>query len=324
MSLHPLIPWPITLLLALALLGFVGWRLVVDPRRRVRWALRGGAALAICLGLLGPAVAGGSARQAATDVNVWFVVDTTTSAKARDYVDGRPRIEGYREDVDKIVDEMAGARFSLITFDQSARVSMPLTNDTTAVKTSMDTLTPEISTYSGGSSITEANETLTSALERSQERFPNRARVVFYLGDGEQTAQGEPAPFEVGDLVDGGAVLGYGTEQGGPMAETSFDGSDGEDIKDSSGNVGMSVIDEAALEGIAEQLGVPYVHREGGDIGPAMEEADPGTVIEEAGSEVQSYTSAAWVMALVAALLLCLDVWMVNREAARLRKAATA
>lgn len=324
MSLNPLVPWPLVVLLALPLLAFAGWRLVVDPQRRVRWAVRGLAALALVVGLLGPSVPGGSARQAATDVNVWFVVDTTTSANARDYRGGKPRLDGYREDVAKIMEEMPGARFSVITFDQSARVAMPLTNDTTALTTMMETLTPEISMYSGGSSISAADQTLLGALTRSQERFPNRARVVFYLGDGEQTASTPPAPFEVKELVDGGAVLGYGTAEGGPMAKTNNDGSAGEDVTDSQGNVGRSVIDEAALQEIAGQLDVPYTHRTGGDIGPAMKKADPGEVVEGAGSEVQTYTSVVWVPALLTLLLLCLDVWLINREAARLRRAVTA
>lgn len=323
MTWQPLVPWPLAVVLGLTLVGFAAWRVVVDDRRRVRWLLRGGAGLLVAVGLLGPAVAGGEARQAATDVNVWFVLDTTTSANARDYRGDRPRIEGYREDVDKILQDMPGARFSVITFDQQARTAMPLTNDTTALGTAMETLAPEISSYSGGSSITVAADALRGSLERSRERFPNRARVVFYLGDGEQTSGQEPAPFEVGDLVDGGAVLGYGTDEGGPMASTDADGSPGEDVTDASGQVGRSVIDEEALGQVAEQLGVPYVHRDGGSIAPAMAEADPGTVIEEAGDRVQTYTSIAWVCALLVALLLLLDVWVVGRESARLRAAVS-
>lgn len=323
MTFNPLVPWPLVVLLALVLLGFAGWRLVADRQRRVRWGVRAAAVLALTFGLLGPSVPGGSARQAATDVNVWFVVDTTTSANARDYRGDKPRLDGYREDVAKIVEEMPGARFSVITFDQTARTAMPLTNDTTALSTMMETITPEISIYSGGSSITVAEDVVLQALERSKERFPNRARVVFYLGDGEQTASTDPAPFQVGDLVDGGAVLGYGTAEGGPMASTNADGSQGDDVKDSQGNVGKSVIDEQALEEVAEQLGVPYTHRTGGDIGPAMADADPGEVIEEAGNEVQTYTSVVWVPAVLTVLLLLLDVWLVNREAARLRRATS-
>ena len=198
--------------------------------------------------LLGPATTGGIARQAASDVNVFFVVDTTTSAMARDHVDGATRLDGYRDDIAKIQKEMPGARFSIITFDYTARVTMPLTTDTQALRTATDNLRAEDSLYSGGSSVTEANERLRTTLEGVKERQPERARIVFYLGDGEQTSSEPGTPFDVADLVDGGAVLGYGTEEGGRMATTNADGSTGDDVTDASGNPGVSKIDEAKLE----------------------------------------------------------------------------
>ena len=267
------------------------------------------------------AIDGGSARQAATDVNVFFVVDTTASSMARDFDDGRTRLEGYREDMMKIRDELPGARFSIITFDQSARVTLPLTTDTNALRTDVDNLRAEDSQYSGGSSVTAARERLRTTLEGVDESHPERASFVFYLGDGEQTAPGEPEPFDLGDLVDGGAVLGYGTEEGGRMASVDADGSTGPDITGPDGSPGVSRIDEDRLEAIADQLGVPYVHRSGGDIGPAMEEVDPGTVVQGAGGPVETFTSLVWIFALLASGLLLVDLFVTTRELSRLRRA---
>ncbi|MGO1165037.1 MAG: vWA domain-containing protein [Janibacter sp.] len=321
MSLHPVIPWPIVVVIGLLLVGFTTWRLIADPRHRVRWGLRLGTSLVMVLALLGPAVNGGIAKQAASDVNVFFVVDTTTSAMARDYQGDQTRLEGYREDIAKIQEEMPGARFSIITFDYAARVVMPLTTDTTALQTAAENMTPENSLYSGGSSVTVADEQLRTTLEGAQERTPERSRIVFYLGDGEQTASSEPSAFDVGDLVDGGAVLGYGTKEGGKMATTRGDGSTGDDVKDAEGNPGISTIDEKQLEAVADQLGVPYTHREGGDIAPAMDEADPGTTTDAEGAEIEIYTSIVWVFAILLAILLSIDLFYVIREIGRLRRA---
>lgn len=323
MSLHPVIPWPLVVIIGLVLVGFTTWRLVADQRRRGRWGLRLATSLVMVIALLGPAVNGGIATQASSDVNVFFVVDTTTSSMARDHEDGRTRLEGYREDIAKIQEEMPGARFSLITFDYAARVTMPLTTDTNALQTAAENMTAENSLYSGGSSVTVAAEQLRTTLEGAQERTPERSRVVFYLGDGEQTASSEPAPFDLGDLVDGGAVLGYGTDEGGRMATTRGDGSTGEDVEDAEGNPGVSVIDEEQLEGIADQFGVPYTHRDGGDIAPALAEADPGTTTDGEGAEIEIYTSAVWVFAVLLVLLLAVDVFLVTREIGRLRRART-
>ncbi|WP_435201385.1 vWA domain-containing protein [Janibacter sp. GS2] len=321
MSLHPLIPWPLVVVIGLLLVGFTTWRLVADPRRRGRWALRLVTGLVMVVALLGPAVNGGIAQQAASDVNVFFVVDTTTSSMARDHNGKQTRLEGYREDIAKIQKEMPGARFSLITFDYATRVVMPLTTDTTALQAAASTMRAENSLYSGGSSVTAAGERLRTTLEGAQERAPERSRIVFYLGDGEQTASSRPTPFDVGDLVDGGAVLGYGTKQGGKMATTRGDGSAGEDVTDSEGNPGISTIDEQQLEEIADQFDVPYTHRTGGDISPALEQADPGTTSDAAGAEIEIYTSVVWVLAVILALLLSIDLFLVTREISRLRRA---
>lgn len=320
MSLLPVIPWPLTVVVGLLLVGFTTWRLVADPRRRARWALRLATSVVMILALLGPAVDGGIARQASSDVNVFFVVDTTTSSMARDHEDGKTRLEGYREDIAKIQEEMPGARFSLITFDYAARVTLPLTTDTNALKTAADNMQAENSMYSGGSSVTVAGEQLRTTLEGAQERTPERSRVVFYLGDGEQTASEEASPFDLGDLVDGGAVLGYGTEEGGRMALTRSDGSTGEDVEDAEGNPGVSTIDEEQLEGIADQIGVPYTHRTGGSISPAMAEADPGSTSEGEGAEIEIHTSVVWVLAVLLVLLLAADLFLVAREIGRLRR----
>lgn len=215
---------------------------------------------------------------------------------------------------------MPGARFSIITFDYAARVTMPLTTDTQALKTAVENLRAENSLYSGGSSVTVAQERLLTTLEGAKERQPERSRVVFYLGDGEQTATEEPAPFELGDLVDGGAVLGYGTAKGGKMATTSADGSVGEDVTDGQGKPGISTIDEHRLEEIADQLGVPYTHRSGGDIAPAMEQADQGTVVDGTGASIETYTSLVWVLALLMCGLLLADLFVTTREIGRLRR----
>ena len=320
MSWHPVIPWPPVVLAGLLLLGFTGWRVVADSRHRVRWILRLVTSLLMVVALLGPAVDGAIARQAASNVNVFFVVDTTTSSMARDHEEGRTRLEGYREDIAAIQEQMPGARFSIITFDYTARVVMPLTTDTQALKTATENLRAEDSQYSGGSSVTVAQERLKLTLEGAKERQPEHSRVVFYLGDGEQTSSDEPAAFEVDGLVDGGAVLGYGTEAGGRMAKTNADGSTGEDVTDASGNPGVSKIDEGQLESIADQLGVPYVHRAGGDISPALEEADPGTTVEGAGASIETYTSLVWIFAVLMSALLLVDLFVTTREIGRLRR----
>ncbi|NUO34637.1 MAG: VWA domain-containing protein [Dermatophilaceae bacterium] len=277
MTFLPVAPWPVLLVLLVAVLAAIWWnpssRTVPGESRATHWRLTA-AALLLGLAAVRPAVPGEQVDTTAANLNVYFVVDTTSSIIAEDYGDERPRIEGVAADIAAIADALPGARYSVVTFDQDARVRLPLTTDTTALDAAVETLLPESYEASRGSSVTQAKDRLTSLLEQAAARAPERGRVVYYLGDGEQTAAEPPAPFDVAKgLVNGGAVLGYGTTEGGRMKATRsrFDSSRSY-IKDpSTGEDARSVISEDTLRAIAGQLGLPYLHRESGDsIDPAV------------------------------------------------------
>lgn len=234
--------------------------------------------------LLRPGLPGGTAEPATSDLNVFFVVDTTTSMVAEDYGNRAPRLDGVRQDVMAVAEELPGARFSVITFDTEGHVRMPLTTDTLALDTIMSVLEPQVTFYSKGSSVTAAREVLSDRLAQARDAHPERPRVVFYLGDGEQTSAQEPGPLHLDSgLVSGGAVLGYGTQAGGRMKENNGTESDGGTadaayVQDGGADA-RSRIDEDRLRGIASQLGVPYVHRAAGDPPePMLQEARPGVL----------------------------------------------
>src|SRR5690606_11252234 len=107
-----------------------------------------------------------------------------------------------------------------------------------------------------------AAERLEKTLEAAASASPDRARMVFYFGDGEQTAATEPESFAASAReVASGAVFGYGTDAGGPMRQTSA-GTDGPgDYITYQGERALSRIDPQNLEQIAQQLGVEYQHR---------------------------------------------------------------
>ncbi|HET8987411.1 MAG TPA: VWA domain-containing protein [Humibacillus sp.] len=271
MTFLPIGPWPVLLVLAVTALVAVWWNpashSVPGESRATHWRLT---ALVLLLGVasLRPAVPGDEVNASAANLNVYFVVDTTSSIIAEDYGNERPRISGVESDIAAVTEALPGARYSVITFDQATRVRLPLTTDSNALDAALETLLPEASEYSRGSSITAANERLGRMLEQADERSPDRGRVVFYLGDGEQTAPEPAAPFTIDRrLINGGAVLGYGTTEGGRMKSTRsrFDAATDYIRDPTTGEDARSVIDEGNLRGIGEQLGLPYVHRESGD-----------------------------------------------------------
>jgi Ca-activated chloride channel family protein len=320
MTLDPMLPvWAIALL-ASALVGFCVWQLVVAPRGaaaqrspRLAWALRVSAVLLLAVVAVRPVIPAPPAVPPTTSggLEVYIAVDTTSSMAAEDWNGDSPRLDGVEADIAAMADRLQGASFSLITFDAEAVQRVPLTSDATALVSAGDVLTQEITVYSRGSSIDEPVDLLTEVIGTAADANPAQERVLFYLGDGEQTADVAPGSFaELAPLISGGAVLGYGTDGGGPML--SFTGYDdpnvpAEYIQDySSGEPvqAVSTIDEANLGTIADQLGVEYTHRDAGSsIAGVLDGFDIGdvTVSESTvGAPVELYWIAAALLGVFA------------------------
>jgi Ca-activated chloride channel family protein len=351
MTLQPVLPWWLVGTLIAAAGLFLAWRLVLasrgasrergtreparEPGARSRgegqfreWLFRSALVLLLLAAALRPGVPGGSAQAATADVNVFFVVDTSSSIVAEDYGNRSPRLDGVRQDIMAIAGELAGARFSLLTFDNNAVVRMPPTADTSALETAVAVLQPQVTPFSKGSSITAAGRLLTERLRSARDSHPERPRLVYYLGDGEQTSAAVPEAIRVdGGLVNGGAVLGYGTPEGGRMKENtgtrSGPGSGAGYIQDrtsGSGRDALSLIDEGRLQWIAGQLGVPYVHRSAGDaVAPMMQAADPGK-LERApgGAGLDGRIELYWIFALGAFVLGLREAVLLLRQWRRL------
>lgn len=317
MTWNPILPvWAVVIIvLALGALCVVALVRAPDRARRRDWAVRAFVVLLLGIACLRPGIGTSSAATATNDVDVFFVVDTTASMNAEDW-DGAPRLDGVRGDVMALAEAHAGARFSLLTFDSEAQLRVPLTTDVSALQSAVTTLRPEITGYSSGSSISAANELLEETLERAADAKPERARVVYYLGDGEQTAREDPESFaSSAELLQGGAVLGYGTDQGGPMRETlsGFATTEPTYIVDrSTGSDAISRIDEPALETIASQLGVGYQHRTPATAVQAAA-VDPTVLETETGNDVERAFDLYWIFAIVIFLLLLREVWVLTR-----------
>lgn len=316
MTVLPVIAWPVLVVLALTGLVAIWWnpssRLVAGESRATHWRLTAAVVL-LAVAALRPGLPGDEVDTTAANLNVYFVVDTTSSIIAEDWGDEQPRVTGVRSDIDAIAAALPGARYSVVTFDQSTRVRLPLTTDTTALASVTETLLPEPTEYSRGSSVTEANDRLRTLLEQAGQRTPERGRVVYYLGDGEQTAPGQPPPFTIpAGLVNGGAVLGYGTSEGGRMKATrAWLEASGDYIHDpATGEDARSMISESTLRTMAGQLGVGYLHRESGaDIGPAVDGIDLaryGSSAEFEARKVRARQELYWVFLLG---LAALAVW---------------
>lgn len=328
MTLRPLLPaWLLLLVLLPVLVLAVRQAVVGTARTRGRWWLRAGTVLAVTALGLGPSVPAVTDQQVGVAVDVFFVVDRTGSMAAEDWSpEARPRLDGVRHDVPAIVDALPGARYSIIAWDSQASRQLPLTTDARAVRSWTQTLRQEPTGISTGSLVDRPLDALSRALTGAQERNPSHVRLVFFLSDGEQTTDGQPASFEpLAPLVDGGAVLGYGTAEGGRMR--SYDGSlePAPDapyiVDDATGTDAVSVVDEAALQAVADQLGVPYAHRTGpDDVTPLVEGIDPEEIATDGRRDTRLWQAVTWPLALLVAGLLGAEAWTTARGWVPLRR----
>lgn len=290
------------------------------------WGLRLLMLLACFMMLLRPGIPGGATETLATDTDILIVVDTTASIVAEDWDGDGQRLDGVRADVQSIVDEYPGARFALISFDAAAELRLPLTTDATALISSLEVLRPEVTAQSRGSSIGIASAMVEETLAAAAESAPDRSRMVFYLGDGEQTVNTDPETFSASaEYTDGGAVLGYGTSEGGPMKVTSgsFSSSgEGGEYIEYQGSRAMSVIDETNLQTIADDLGVPYQLRSA-DVEIDLPEAPTTTTDYTESGSVGNVIELYWIFALVMVLLLGVEIARATMLIAQMRGLAT-
>jgi Ca-activated chloride channel family protein len=308
MTFQPVLPVLLVVVITVPIAALAVWRLSRSrgAGQRMLWAGRVALVLACAVLLLRPGIPGGAAETLATDVDVVLVVDTTASIVAEDWDGDRPRLEGVRDDVERIVTAYPGARFALITFDAEASVRVPLTSDTTALATSLAVLRPEPTANSRGSSVGIAAQLLEQTLDSAASVSPDRARMVFYFGDGEQTTSTEPESFasSAGE-VSGGAVLGYGTTAGGPMRTTSAGTEGPGDYIEYQGERALSTIDPENLERIANDLGVAYQQR---SADAALELPPAPTTATTADGSTESVAELSWIVALVMAALLAVEL----------------
>src|SRR5699024_6629960 len=122
---------------------------------RLVWLLRILLVLACGALALRPALPSGTAQAVTADLDVFLVVDSTTSITAEDWGGTEPRLAGVRSDVEAIVDAYPGARYSLITFDNHATQRLPMTTDVNAVFSALEVLRPPTTAYARGSDIGE-------------------------------------------------------------------------------------------------------------------------------------------------------------------------
>lgn len=287
------------------------------PRQRLAWGRRLLMVLLLLVVALRPVTPIEGEQTQRMNANVFFVVDRTGSMNAEDYAGEQPRLEGVKADMDRVMGMTEGARYSIIAFDSSATQQLPLTTDAGAARAWIDTLTTEPTAYSTGSNVDRPLNPLLVEISEAKRDDPDSSVLVYFLSDGENTDEKDSESFsQAAGFVDGGAVLGYGTPEGGPMkAQGGPD--DGEYITGPGGQQGISTIDETQLKTIAGELAVPYLHRNDPEapIEGTMEGITLKPIPIESKRGVESFEDWYWIASIPLAALL---IWELGELTYRL------
>ncbi len=316
MKIQPILPVPILLAVMLALViatAVIINRNQLTTKEKVFTNLRLCLIylLVFCIGLR-PMYADDEVEFSTKNLDVIFVVDTTISMWAEDYNGKNPRMEGVIDDAKYIIDELAGSNFALITFDDKSMVVSPYTQDIDYLRGLFDNLYAPDSTTASGSSLSLPYGNVESLL-LSTSKKENRKAIVIFMSDGEITNGTELCSYEgLAQFVSSGVVIGYGTEEGGKMADGwgyIYDSNTNQDA--------LSKIDETNLKQIAADLGISYVNANSGDAGVVssidlIKELSKTVVNHESGVEL--YMDIYYILAIPLILLLLLELFYVVRK----------
>ena len=321
MSLHPLLP-PLVLA-AVAAVTIVARLLVLrrmtatggTPTAVWRWCGVTLAALLLICAAARPVLGteeGVAATAGGSEPNVFLLIDRSAGMGVEDAGDGRSRMAAARDDIAEVIDRYPGARFTVIAFAARSSLDWPLSADVWSLRPVMAALTPYVSTPDDvyQTNAAAAGNVLRYQLIGAGQQYPRAMNLVFYFGAG---AGGSRAPQRQFDLpagtVDGGAVLGYGTDDGGSIPLLA-------DMR--------SAIDQKALRTVAEQIGVPYVHREvGAPLAANLPDANRDTDAPAIARASAPPTELYWLLAQVASALLLVELYLVLREFRRSRLATS-
>lgn len=312
--------WWLLLIFIIVALAAISWHLRYiwseDLAARYLWMRRAVMVVLLLFIVLGPSVPGGTSSPGVANLDVVFAVDTTASMGANDYNGVDLRLEGAKKDMLTIGDTLKGAHFAIVTFDSKASVLLPYTTDYATFTGAVQTFNRELYNTSNGSSIDKPIDVVGKQLKNSKSAYPERLRMLFYLGDGEQTAKDKPKTFAgLSQYTDGGAVLGYGTAKGAQIFKYTGIGATASGDANSKLIMtpdpqtkklvpAVSKLNETQLKVIAEQLNVTYKNRNSGGSTAAVVKASKAELLINRSKHVVHYLNIYWFFAIPFTVLL--------------------
>ncbi len=203
------------------------------------------------------------------NLDILFVVDTTLSMNSVD-VNNITRISAFKNDCKQIMQNFKGSRYSFISFNNYSKVLIPFTDDINILYDIIDNLEVIDPNYAAGSSLDLPYDNTKNLLESSKNK-ENRQRILFFVSDGEsnikeKTKKDLDIYTNLVSYIDDGAVLGYGSTNGGKIivdkaiSKENLVDDDNYLIDKTNNKLAISKIDENSLLYLKDKLSLDYYH----------------------------------------------------------------
>lgn len=212
----------------------------------------------VIIGVAGPQFGSKLQQVKKKGVELMIALDVSNSMMAQDIKPSR--LEKAKMAIARMVEKLSNDKVGLIVFAGDAYVQLPITTDYSSAKLFLSNISTDVVPIQGtaiGSAIDLAAKSFTPETETS--------KAIIVITDGENHQDDAVAAAkrvrEKGITVH---TIGMGLEQGAPIPEK---GHPGQFMKDGSGNIVVSKLDEKTLKEIAKSGEGLYVRASNTEVG---------------------------------------------------------
>lgn len=325
LTLSPALGWPVGGAVAVVLLACAIAQIVLHVRRRADsdetvWAYvrRVLLCLTVSVMALTPSIVAPTNSRAVNATDVVVAVDVTGSMAVKDAQYGSAeqssRLDVAKQAVKDVTALYPNSSFAALRFGASGTLDVPLTPDSNAIDNWADTLAPEATSVSAGSTLDAPIDQLLLTCKSIHDQHPDDAIVLYLFSDGEQTSSKARRTFSsLRRYLSDAFTVAIGSEQGGniPVIADGVDGNADQWVTDpDTGKPGVSRMNKDEMASIADELsGTALVLNASNTMrdGVSKEASDKWRVTQTTKKRTRTMP-VVWPLAIVTLLLLACEL----------------
>ena len=331
LTFSPALGWPAGGVLAAVMLAAAIIEVVLHIRRRADsdetvWACtrRTLICLLVAVMILTPSIVSSTHNRAINATDVVIAVDVTGSMAVKDAQYGSDELQTRLDVAKQAVKDITGlypnSSFAAVRFGASGTLDVPLTPDSKAIDNWADTLAPEATSVSSGSTLDVPIDQLLLTCKSIHEQHPDDAIVMYLISDGEQTSSKTRRTFSsLRRYLNDAFTVAVGSEQGGqiPVTVDGVGETDQQWVTDpETGQPGISRMNADTMKTIADELsGTALQLNASNTMSSGMsKEASSQWRISQTAKQRTRVTPLVWPFAIAVAFLLSceLGAWLAS------------